>query len=249
MFHYPKAGVKFAGQGDLFVSHKMCADKPKTQKRTNAQAFLCISHRKGERIKRINNTTTQLIRTFLVAECRKHSHNTLSTKKNYLSLTNVIINNLFSTFIQVNSLASPSAQSIRVSQVSNKSVSVDKSFLGQMNLPDDGNDLVRKYQSITVYSALERGVSFLTLSPFDFYRTNPFAYSSNNSYGEIVGECSPCLESGVGGSARILKNASPSFNCESCSEKSKSVKFERSSFTRCQVKVEEVGLVGNSYAT
>nr|YP_009690824.1 RNA polymerase beta'' subunit [Oleandra articulata]QEG57604.1 RNA polymerase beta'' subunit [Oleandra articulata] len=248
--------VKYDVSSDFLAQGFFRVDKPKTQKRTNAQALLCISHRNGERIKRINHTTIQLIRTFLVAGRRRHSHETFSTKKNYLSLTNVRINNLFSTFIQVNLLASPPARSLRISQVSNKLVSVDKPILAQVNLSDDGNDLVGKYQSITFYSVPERSASFLTLSPFDFYRNNSFAYSSNNSDGKIVGEYFSCSESGVGGSAGSLKNASPSFKCKSCSEKSpnlsikeRSVKFERSSFTCCQFKVEEVGLVGTSYTT
>ncbi len=247
--------VKYDVSKDFLAQGVFRIDKPKTQKRTNAQALLCISHRNGERIKRINHETTQLIRAFLVAKWRRHSHDTLSAKKNYLSLANVRINNLFSTFIQINLLASPPVRSLRVSQVSNKLVSVDKPFLAQMNLSDDDNDLVCKYQSITVYSVPERDGSFLTLSPFDFYRKNSFASSSNNSYEKIVGDYLSCLESDVGSSAGSLKNALPSLKCESCSEKypnlsirERSIKFERSSFTCFQSEVEEVGLVGTSYA-
>nr|QKV46102.1 RNA polymerase beta'' subunit [Selliguea yakushimensis] len=215
--------VRYKISRDFLAQGVFCIDKPKTQTRTNAQVLLCISHRNGEKIKRINHEITQLIRTFLVPKGRRHSHDTLSEKKNYLSLTSVRINNLFSTFIQVNLSASPPVRNLRVSQVFNKLVSVNKPFLAQMNLSGNDNDLVRKYRSITFYSVSERDGSFLTLSPFDLYRKNPFAYSS--------------------------------FKRESCSEKDlnlsikeRSIKFERSNFTCFQSEVEEVGLVGTSYA-
>nr|YP_009691090.1 RNA polymerase beta'' subunit [Tectaria panamensis]QEG57870.1 RNA polymerase beta'' subunit [Tectaria panamensis] len=247
--------VKYDVSSDFLAQGIFRVDKPKTQKRVDAQVLRFISHKNGERIKKINHTTTQLIRTFLVAEWQRHSRDTLSTKRNYLSLTNVRINNLFGTFLQVNLLASPPARSFRVSQFSKKLVSVDKPLLAQVNLSDGGNNLVREYQSVTAYSVPERGASFLTLSPFDFYRTNSFAYSSNNRYGEIAGKYFSCSESDVGGSTGSFRNALPSFKCESCSEKypnlnikKRSSKFEKSSFTCRQLEVGEVGLVGTSYA-
>nr|YP_010117236.1 RNA polymerase beta'' subunit [Neocheiropteris ovata]QPM99503.1 RNA polymerase beta'' subunit [Neocheiropteris ovata] len=246
--------VRYDVSKDFLAQGVFRINKPKTQKRMDARAPLCISHRNGERIKRINYETTQLIRTFLVAEWQRHSHDTLSAKKNYLSLTNVRINNLFSTFIQVNLSAYPPVRSLGISQVSNKWVSVDKPFRAQMNLSDDGDNLVRKYRSVAAYSVLERDGSFLTLSPFDFHRRNSFAYSSSNSYDKRVGEYLSGLESGVGSSAGSLKDALPSFKCESYLERSpnlsireRSIKFERSSFTCFQLEVEEVGLVGTSY--
>nr|QJQ36589.1 RNA polymerase beta'' subunit [Pyrrosia sheareri] len=251
----PRPVVRYDVFRDFLAQGVFRSDKSKTQKRTNAQVLLYIFHKNDERIRRISHKTTQLIRTSSVAEWRKHSHDTIFAKKNYLSLINVRINNLSSTSIQVNLLASPSVRSLRVSQVSNKLVSVDKSFRAQMNLSNDSNNLVYKCRSITVYSVPERDGSFLTLSPFDFYRRNFFAYSINNSYEKRVGDYLSCLESGVGSSAGSLKNALPSFKCESCSEsapnlsiKERSTKIERSSFTCLQLEVEEVGLVGTLYA-
>lgn len=249
-----RPAVRYNVSRDFLAQGVFRIDKPKTQKSMNARALLCISHRNGERIKRINHETNQLIRTSSVAEWQIHSHDILSVKRNYFSLTNVRINNLFNTFIQVNLLASPPVRSLGISQVSNKLVSADKSLRAQMNLSDDGDDLVCKYRSITVYSVLERDGSFLTLSPFDFYRKSSSAYSSNSSYGKRVGEYLSRLESGVGSSSGSLKDALPSFKCESCSERSpnlssreRSIKFERSRFTCFQLEVEEVGLVGTSY--
>nr|YP_009426938.1 RNA polymerase beta'' subunit [Hypodematium crenatum]ASU95614.1 RNA polymerase beta'' subunit [Hypodematium crenatum] len=248
--------VKYDVSSDFLVQGVFRVDKPKTRKRTKAQTLLCISRRNGEGIKMINHTATQLIRTFLVAEWRKHLRETPSKKRNYLSLTSVRINNLFSTFLQVNLVASPPARRLGVSQVSQKLVSVDKPFLAQVDLSDDGNDLVPKYQSITVHSVPERRASFLTLSPFDFYRNNSFADSGYNNYEKRVGEYAPRSELGIAGSSESSKNVSFDFNCESFLEKSpnlnikeRSVKFERSSFICCQLKVEEVGLSGASYAT
>nr|YP_010889826.1 RNA polymerase beta'' subunit [Pyrrosia hastata]WJJ69674.1 RNA polymerase beta'' subunit [Pyrrosia hastata] len=239
---------------DFLAQGVFRSDKSKTQKRTNVQILFYIFYRNDERIRRISHKTTQLIRTSSVSEWRKHAHNIISAKKNYLSLINVRINNLFSTSIQVNLLASSLVRSLRVSQVSNKLVSVDKSFRAQMNLSNDGTNLVHKCRSITVYSVPERDGSFLTLSPFDFYRRNFFAYSINNSYEKRVEEYLSCLESGVGSSVGSLKNALPGFKCESCSEslpnlssKERTTKIERSSFTFFQLEIEKVGLVGTLY--
>nr|YP_009549610.1 RNA polymerase beta'' subunit [Goniophlebium niponicum]AYW16856.1 RNA polymerase beta'' subunit [Goniophlebium niponicum] len=249
-----RPAVRYNVSRDFSAQGFFRIDKPKTQRRMDARALLCISHRNGGRIKRINHETTQLIRTSSVAERQIHSHDTPSAKKNYLSLANVKINNLFNTFIQVNLLASPPVRSPGISQISNKLVSADKPFCAQMNLSDDGDDLVCKYRSITVYSVPECDGSFLTLSPPDFYRKSYFAYSSSSSYGKGVGEYLSRLESGVGSSSGSLKDALPSFKCESCSERSpnlssrkRSIKFGRSSFTCFQLEVEEVGLVGTSY--
>nr|YP_009183805.1 RNA polymerase beta'' subunit [Cyrtomium devexiscapulae]YP_009479768.1 RNA polymerase beta subunit [Cyrtomium fortunei]ALN96579.1 RNA polymerase beta'' subunit [Cyrtomium devexiscapulae]AVW85969.1 RNA polymerase beta subunit [Cyrtomium fortunei] len=248
--------VKYDVSSDSLVQGVFRVDRPKTQKRTKAQTSLCISHKNGERIEMINHTTTQLIRTFLVAGWPRRLHETPFKKKNYLSLTSVRINNLFSTFLQVNLVASPPARRLGVSQVSRKLVSVDKPFLAQVNLSDDGNDLVLKNQSITVHSVSERGASFLTLSPFDFSRNNILADSTSNNYDKRVGEYFPCSESSIVSSTGSPKNVSFSFKCESFSEKSPNlnskerlINFERSSFTCCQSKFEEVGLSGTSHAT
>nr|YP_009426152.1 RNA polymerase beta'' subunit [Diplaziopsis javanica]ASU94827.1 RNA polymerase beta'' subunit [Diplaziopsis javanica] len=247
--------VKYDVSSDSLVQGVFCADKPKTQKRTKAQTLLCISHRNGEEIKMINHATIQLIRTFLVAGRQRHFHETPSKKNNYLSLTSVGINNLLSTFLQVNLVAYPSARRLGVGQVSQNLVSVDKPFLTQVNLSNDGNDLVPKYQSITVHSVPERGASFLTLSPFDFYRKTPPADSSNNNYENRVGEYFPRSESDIGSPDGSPKNVSFSSRYDSFSGKSPNlnieerwVKFEKSSFTCCQLNFEEVGLLGTSHA-
>nr|YP_009690646.1 RNA polymerase beta'' subunit [Lomariopsis japurensis]QEG57426.1 RNA polymerase beta'' subunit [Lomariopsis japurensis] len=246
--------VKYDVYSDSLVQGIYCFDKPKTQEFMRAKTFLCISHRDCERVKMINNTTAQLIQTFLVAGWRKHLHETHSTKENYLSLTSVRINNPFSTFLQVNLLASSPAQEFRISQVSKELVSVDKPLLTQVNLVDDGND--HKYQNITVYSVPERGASFLTLSPFDFYRNNLFANSSDKNYEKRIGGYLPHSESGVGGLAGSSRDVLLSFKSGSFSKKSsnlkskdRSVRSQKSRLTCHQLKVEELGLLGTSYAT
>nr|AJE61550.1 RNA polymerase beta'' subunit [Cystopteris protrusa] len=247
--------VKYDVSSDSLLQGVFCADKPKTQKRTKAQTFLCISHRNGEEIEMINHKTIQLIRTFLVAGWRRHFHETPPPKQNSLSLTSVGINNLLSTFLQVNSVASSPTRKLGVSQVSQNLVSVDKPFLARLNLSSGSNDLVLKYQSITVHSVPERGASFLTLSPFDFHRNKSFADSSNINYERGAGKYFPRSESGLGGPDRSPENTSFSSKYEYSPEKYPNlnikeswVKSERSSFTSCQLNFEEVGLSGTSYA-
>nr|YP_009426416.1 RNA polymerase beta'' subunit [Diplazium dushanense]ASU95091.1 RNA polymerase beta'' subunit [Diplazium dushanense] len=247
--------VRYDVSSDSLPQGVFCADKPKTQKCTKAETLLCISHRNGEEIKMISHMTLQLIRTFLVAGWRRHFHENPSRRSNFLSLTSVRINNLLSTSLQVNSVAYPPARRLRVSQASQKLVSADKPFLARVNLSSDSNDLAIKYRSITVHSVPGRGISLLTLSSSDFYRTNSFADSSSNSYENGVGKYFPRSESGIRGPHGSPKNVSFSSKYESFSEKysnlnikERSVKFERSSFTCCQLNFEEVGLSGTSYA-
>nr|YP_009426328.1 RNA polymerase beta'' subunit [Diplazium dilatatum]ASU95003.1 RNA polymerase beta'' subunit [Diplazium dilatatum] len=247
--------VKYDISSDFLSQGVFCADKPKTQKCTKAETLLCISHRNGEEIKMISHMTLPLIRIFLMAGWRRHFHGNPSRRRNFLSLTSVRINNLLSTFLQVNSVVCPPARRLRVSQTSQKLVSADKPFPARVNLSNDGNDLAPKYRSITVHSVPERGISLLTLSSFDFHRTNYFADSSSSSYEKGVGKYFPRSESGIGGPHGSPKNVSFSSKYESFSEKypnlnigERSVKFERSSFTCYQLNFEEVGLLGTSYA-
>nr|YP_009425449.1 RNA polymerase beta'' subunit [Austroblechnum melanocaulon]ASU94124.1 RNA polymerase beta'' subunit [Austroblechnum melanocaulon] len=247
--------VKYDVSSDFLLRGVFCADKPKTQKRTEVQTLLRISHRNGGEIKITNHRTTQLIQTLLVAGWRRHFHETPSTKKNYLSLTSVRIDSLFSTFLQVNSVAFPPVQRLGVSQASQNLVSVDKPFIAQVNLSNDDNDLVPKYRNITVHSVPERGTSFLTLSPFDFCRTNSFADSNNNHFGKGVGKYFPRSESGISGPHGSPKNVASSSKYEYFAEQypnlkieERSVKSERSSLTCCQLNFEEVGLLGTSHA-
>nr|YP_010703816.1 RNA polymerase beta'' subunit [Bolbitis deltigera]WCO87001.1 RNA polymerase beta'' subunit [Bolbitis deltigera] len=247
--------VKYEVSSDSLVQGAFRLDKPKTQRRTKARIFRCISHRNGERIKMISHTTNQLVRTFLVSDRRRHFDETSSAKSNYLSLTTVGISNLLSTFIQINSVTFSPARRFGVSQISQKLVSVDKPSFARVNLSDNGNDLAPKHRSITIHSASERGASFLTLSPFDFHRNNFFADSNNSNYGRRVGNYLYRPESGIVNSAGSLKNVSSTFKCESFSEKypnlniEDKVKFERSKLTCCQFNFGEVGLLGTSHAT
>lgn len=247
--------VKYDVSSDSLLQRVSCVDKPNTQKRTKVQTPPRISHRNGEEIKIINHTTARLIQTLLVAGWQRHFHETPSTNKNYLSLTSVRINNLFSTFLQVNSVAFPPVRRRGVSQASQNLASAEKPFIAQVNLSSDGNDLVLKYRDITVHSVPERGASFLTLSPFDFYRTNSFADSNNNHFEKGVDKYFPGSESGISGPHGSPKNVAFSSKSESFAEQypnikieEKSVKFERSSLTRCQLNFEEVGLLGTSRA-
>nr|YP_010310924.1 RNA polymerase beta'' subunit [Bolbitis laxireticulata]UNA61856.1 RNA polymerase beta'' subunit [Bolbitis laxireticulata] len=248
--------VKYEVSSDSLAQGAFRFDKPKTQRRTKARTFQCISRRNGERIKMISHMTNQLVRTFLVSDRRRHFDETSSARSNYLSLTTVGISNLLSTFIQVNLVTFSPARRFGVSHISQKLVSVDKPSFARVNLSDDGNDLAPKHRSITIHSTSERGASFLTLSPFDFHRNNFFADSSSSNYGRRVGNYLYRPESGIVNSAGSLKDVSSTFKCESFSEKypninieNKLVKFERSKLTCCQLDFGEVGLLGTSHAT
>nr|YP_010616228.1 RNA polymerase beta'' subunit [Elaphoglossum yoshinagae]WAU47599.1 RNA polymerase beta'' subunit [Elaphoglossum yoshinagae] len=248
--------VKYEVSSDSLVQGVLHFDKPKTQKHTKARSLRCISHINGKIIEMISHTTNQLVRTFLVSERRRHFDKNSYMTSNYLSLTTVGISNLLNTFIQVNLVMVPPAIRFGVSQIYQKLVSVDKPLFARVNLSDNGNDLVLKNQSFTIHSVSDRGASFLTLSPFDFYRNNLFADSSNNNYEERVGKYFSHSESDIVNSAGSLKNVSFTFKCGSSSEKCPSLKiknklgkFERSILTCCQLKIEEIGLLGTSYTT
>nr|QXG82812.1 RNA polymerase beta'' subunit [Asplenium komarovii] len=233
-----------------------CADKPKTQKHAKAQTLLCISHKNGEKIEMMNHAPIQLIQTFLMAGRRGNFHKTLLTEKRHLSLINVGIHKILNTFIQVNSVVFTPEQKLGINKVSQDLVSVDEPSLAQIDLSNDRNDLVPKYQNITVHSVPEHGASFLTLSPFNFYRNDPLDNSRNNKYEEVVQKHFPRSESDIGVPDGSPKKSSLSSKYESFSKKSlnikirkRSVKSRRSRFsTSCPLDFEEVGLSGTPYA-
>nr|YP_009426850.1 RNA polymerase beta'' subunit [Hymenasplenium unilaterale]ASU95525.1 RNA polymerase beta'' subunit [Hymenasplenium unilaterale] len=232
-----------------------CADKPKTQKHTKAQTLLCISHRNGEEIKMMNHTPIQLIRIFLMARRQGNFHKNPLTENKYLSLISVGISKISSTFIQVNSVVFILARRLGINEVSQDLASVDEPFLAQVTLLNDGNNLSPKNRSVTVHSVPEHGASFLTLSPFNFYRNNLLESSRNNKYGEVVGKHLPRSASSIDVPNGGPKNVSFSSKYEPFLQKypnkkikDRSFKSERSRFTTCYpLDFEEVGLSGTSY--
>nr|YP_011030788.1 RNA polymerase beta'' subunit [Hiya brooksiae]WQT71165.1 RNA polymerase beta'' subunit [Hiya brooksiae] len=250
--------IEYNVSNDSLVQTVLGPDKPKTQRCAKAEALLCIAYRNGEGIERINRTIIQLVRTCLAVGWQRYFRETLPTKKNYLSLTSIRIKNLLSTFLQVNSMVSPPTRGVRVSRVSKKSVFVDDLSLLQVDLSNSRNELVPKYEG-TVHSVSERGASLLILSPLNFSRTFLFADSDQNNYEEEIRDYFHGSESDGDDFTRIdgsPKNALLSFKYESLSEnflnknvEERSPKSKRSSFTSCQTKFEEVGLLGTSRIT
>nr|QRK25940.1 RNA polymerase beta'' subunit [Pteridium aquilinum subsp. japonicum] len=250
--------IEYNVSNDSLVQTVFCPDKPKTQRCAKAETLLCIFYRNGEEIERINHTSIQLVQTCLVVGWQRYFHETLPTKKNYLPLTNIKINNLLSTFLQVNSMVSPPTRRVGVNRVSKKSVSVDDLSLIQVDLSNSRNELVPKYEG-TVHSVSERGASFLILSPFNFSRTFLFADSDQNNYEEEIREYFHGSESGgddfaqIDGSPKNIlvssKYESPSKNFLNLNVEEKLPKSKKSNFTSCQTKNEEVGLLGTSWIT
>nr|YP_009549522.1 RNA polymerase beta'' subunit [Histiopteris incisa]AYW16681.1 RNA polymerase beta'' subunit [Histiopteris incisa] len=250
--------IEYNVSNDSLIQTVFCPDKPKTQRCAKAETLLCISYRNGEEIERISHTIIQLVQTCLVVAWQRYFHETLATKKNYLSLTNIKVNNILSTFLQVNSMMSPPTRRVGVNRVSKKSVSVDDLSPIQVDLSNSRNELVPKYEG-TVHSVSERGASFLILSPFNFSRTFLFADSDHNNYEEEIREYFYGSESGGDDFACIddsPKNSLLSSKYESLSEnflnlnvEEKLPKSKRSNFTSCQTKFEEVGLLGTSWIT
>lgn len=163
-------------------------EKPKTQKCPKIESFTYISYKNGEKIEISNHTTIQLVRTCLMVDWQEYFYQLFSIRNAYLSLISVRLNNIFSTFIQVNSIvfsSTPPARSVRVNQVSQPSVSVDETSPDQVDLSNSRNKSVVKYQS-TVHSVSERGASFLILSPFNLFRTILSTDSSNNKHENLI---------------------------------------------------------------
>nr|YP_010395670.1 RNA polymerase beta'' subunit [Cyathea lepifera]UQJ73745.1 RNA polymerase beta'' subunit [Cyathea lepifera] len=163
-------------------------EKPKTQKCAKIESFTYISYKNGEKIEISNHTTIQLVRTCLMVDWQEYFYQLFSIRNAYLSLISVRLNNIFSTFIQVNSIvfsSTPPARSVRVNQVSQPSVSVDETSPDQVDLSNSRNKSVVKYQS-TVHSVSERGASFLILSPFNLFRNILSTDSSNNKHENLI---------------------------------------------------------------
>nr|YP_010702149.1 RNA polymerase beta'' subunit [Asplenium castaneoviride]YP_010702237.1 RNA polymerase beta'' subunit [Asplenium ruprechtii]WCL38416.1 RNA polymerase beta'' subunit [Asplenium castaneoviride]WCL38504.1 RNA polymerase beta'' subunit [Asplenium castaneoviride]WCL38592.1 RNA polymerase beta'' subunit [Asplenium ruprechtii] len=217
--------VKYDVSSYFLGQEIFCADKPKTQKHAKAQSLLCISHKNGEEIKMMNHAPIQLIQTFLMVGRRGNSHKIPLTEKRHLSLINVGINKTLNTFIQVNCVVFTPEQKLGINKVLQDLVSVDEPSLVQVDLSNDGNYLVPKNQSITVHSVPEHGASFLTLSPFNFYRGAPLDNSKNNGYESFLQK---------------------SLNIKI---KDRSIKSKRSRFPiSYSLDFEEVGLSGTPYA-
>nr|YP_009709478.1 RNA polymerase subunit beta'' [Asplenium nidus]QEW89294.1 RNA polymerase subunit beta'' [Asplenium nidus] len=246
--------VKYDVSNHSLGQEIFCVDKPKTQKHAKAQTLLCISHKNGEQTKMMNHAPIQLIQTFLMARRRGKYHKTSLTEKRHLSLINVGINKTLNTFIQVNSAAPK--QKIEINKVSQDLVSIYEPSLTQVDLSNDHNNLVPKYNSITVHSVPEHGAYFLALSPFNIYRNDPLDNSRNNKYEEVIQKHFPRPESDISVPDGSQKKSSLSPKYKSFLQKSlnlkvrdRSIKSGTSRFpTSCPLDFEEVGLSGTPYA-
>nr|YP_009691001.1 RNA polymerase beta'' subunit [Saccoloma inaequale]QEG57781.1 RNA polymerase beta'' subunit [Saccoloma inaequale] len=244
----------------LQVQVVSCRERPETQQCTKAKVFTYISHRNGEKIEVINHTAIQLVRTCLVIDWRRHLRQSLPKGKASVSLTSVRINNLLSTFFQVNLLLSfdiSPARRVEVNPVSQISVFIDEIPPAQVDLSNNRNESVVKYQS-TVHLVSEGGASLLILSPFNLSRTILSNDLNGNKHAKAIAKYSCNSELDKNGSAHIdgsLKNILLSLRYESLPKNSLNLdvneglaKSERSNFHFYQIKNEEVGLLGTSWA-
>nr|AWS01008.1 RNA polymerase b''-subunit [Pilularia americana] len=216
---------------------------PITQKCPNIESFTYISYRNGEKVEISNQTAIQLVRTCLVVNWQKDFYNVFSTRRGYMSLTSVRMNNPLSTFLQVNSTILSNTPPIRgrfkVSSIFQSLVSVDGPFPVQAdsNPPNSRNDLVSKYQS-TVHSVSDRGASFLILSPFNLFRKSLSIDSGKNKYEiPVVG----LVNKSESGPNTYVWTDSDLKNAEYLSEP------KGSDFNLWRRKHEELGLLGTSW--
>nr|YP_009490474.1 RNA polymerase beta'' subunit [Cibotium barometz]YP_010878713.1 RNA polymerase beta'' subunit [Cibotium cumingii]AWH62692.1 RNA polymerase beta'' subunit [Cibotium barometz]WHE37906.1 RNA polymerase beta'' subunit [Cibotium barometz]WHE37993.1 RNA polymerase beta'' subunit [Cibotium barometz]WHE38081.1 RNA polymerase beta'' subunit [Cibotium barometz]WHE38603.1 RNA polymerase beta'' subunit [Cibotium cumingii] len=236
------------------ISHP---EKPKTQKCAKIEAFTYISYRNGEEVEISNHTTIQLVGTCLVVDWQEHFYHLFSTRKAYLSLTSVRVNNILSTFLQVNSISfsnAPLARRVRVNQVSQPPVSVDEPSPAQVDLSNSRNKSVVQYQS-TVHSVSERGASFLILSPFNFLRNILPTDSSNNKHKEMIVGHSNDSQSDTNTyfrNERVLKDILSNSKYESLPKNYLNVeeglaKSRRSDLIPRRRENQELGLLGTSW--
>nr|AWD77895.1 RNA polymerase b''-subunit [Odontosoria chinensis] len=234
---------------------KYCPDKPETKKCVKAEPFTFIFYRNGERIEAINHTAVQLIQTCLVTNWQQDLCRIRTTKKAYVSLISVGINNLFNTFPQINLLPSHEKSSVqtipgvRSNWFSESLVSqFSETFLTQIDFSNNRNEPIGKYRSqCTFHSVSERGKSFLILSPLSYFRNKLSTDSNRNRYDTpIVGDSGgPKLGKRsfvqISGSHKTwfsdFKENHVSTNC-------KNMNFEET-LVKCKI-FEGVGLVGTS---
>nr|YP_009548655.1 RNA polymerase beta'' subunit [Gastoniella chaerophylla]AYW15630.1 RNA polymerase beta'' subunit [Gastoniella chaerophylla] len=235
-----------------------CPNRPKTQKCAKAEALSFICFRNGEKIEVIDHTAIQLVRACLVIKWRRYLHETLPAKKIYLSLISVKINQLLTTFIQINPMRSfPTREKVGVNQISHESVHLNKLFPFQIDSSSSSHELIFRYWSI-FHLVPEPDALFLILSPFNLYRNGSFADSSRIGYKKEIGEYlhgSELNRRGSVSSSGNEKKISLRFESEYLSEASSNANVNNklsktkitASFQFGQTKFEKVGLVGNSW--
>nr|YP_010270939.1 RNA polymerase beta'' subunit [Pteris semipinnata]UJY97884.1 RNA polymerase beta'' subunit [Pteris semipinnata] len=249
-----KPVIEYNVSNDFLAQIPFCPNKPKTQKCAKAQAFSFICFRNGETIEVINHTAIQLVRVGLVIEWRRYLHENFRVKKIYLSLISVKINNLLTTFIQVNPMVSPPTRGgVGVNRVSRESASLKKLFPVQINLFSSSHEVILRYQSI-IHLISEPGSLFLTLSPFNFSRNDSFADSNEIGYKKEIGEYFHGWERKKKRFVPVIGNErkiSLNFESESLSKASSNpnvkeelTKIKRANFHFGRKKFEQVGLVG-----
>nr|YP_010969970.1 RNA polymerase beta'' subunit [Taenitis blechnoides]WNR49183.1 RNA polymerase beta'' subunit [Taenitis blechnoides] len=174
--------VEYNVSSDFLAQVLFCPNKPKTQRCAKAKSFSFISFRNGEKIEVIDHTAIQLVRACLVIEWQKCLHETYPAKKIYLSLISVKINQLITTFLQVNLMVSPPTRGrAGVNHISRESIHLNKLFPVRVNLSSSSHKLLLRYRSV-IYIVPEPNALFLILSPFNFYRNSSFAYSNGIGY-------------------------------------------------------------------
>nr|YP_009548395.1 RNA polymerase beta'' subunit [Pityrogramma trifoliata]AYW15216.1 RNA polymerase beta'' subunit [Pityrogramma trifoliata] len=232
-----------------------CPNRPKTQKFAKAEVISFICFRNGEKIEVIDHTAIQLVRACLVIEWRRYLHETLPAKKIYLSLISVKINQLLTTFLQINPMRSFPTRA-RVNQISRESVHLNKLFPVQINSSSSSRKLILRYWSI-IHLVPEPDALFLILSPFDLYRNSSFLHSTGIGYKKEIKEYLHGSElnriRGSAPSSATDSKISMGFESKSLSEassnpnvKKKLTKTKKTASSQFgKKKFEQVGLVGS----
>nr|YP_009549002.1 RNA polymerase beta'' subunit [Calciphilopteris ludens]AYW15977.1 RNA polymerase beta'' subunit [Calciphilopteris ludens] len=241
---------------DSLAQVPFCLDKPKTQRRAEAETLSFICCRNGERIEIINQAAIQLVRTCLIIEWQRYLHETLPAKRNYLSLISVKVSHLLNTLLQVNPMASPpTRRGVGVNQVSQESMPPGKPSTAQIDHSNSVHESVVSCQSIT-HLAPKSDASFLILPPLNLSRDGSFADSSRSGYEGEIGEYFHTSKSDRNGFACISENGKDISLRSEYKSISKAfvnpnvegefIKIRRASFNLGRGKVEQIGIVGTS---
>nr|YP_008474553.1 RNA polymerase b''-subunit [Marsilea crenata]AGI51529.1 RNA polymerase b''-subunit [Marsilea crenata] len=237
------------------VSHP---EGPNTQKCPKIEVFTYISYKDGEEVEISDQKAIQLVRSCLVVNSQKD----FSTRRAYTSLTSVRMNNLLSTFLQVNAIplsdTPPLRRRLKVNSLSQSPVYFDvPPVQAHPNPPNSRNESVSKYQS-TIHSVSDRGASLLILSPFHLLRKNLSIDSGEDKSENPVVECVNKSESDPNtyvGTDTDLKsarssNTSGSFQKNAINRNTEELSQPKGSdFNPWQRGHEELGLLGTSWGT
>nr|YP_009562292.1 RNA polymerase b''-subunit [Trichomanes trollii]QAV57649.1 RNA polymerase b''-subunit [Trichomanes trollii] len=158
-----RPAIEYNISKDSLVQIAPLCNVPKTWECLRVQAFPYIFYRDGEEVRVRNNTSIQLLQTCLVIDWPEY----YPLGKAYMSFTSIKINNILSTFLQIN-LSTPSNPLFK--QGNNKSLR--RSILNQEQFPNlysEKNKSLVKDQGV-IYLVATQNRSRLMLSSFNLFR-------------------------------------------------------------------------------